>query len=408
MKIKLVAAAALAAAFVVSAWSPVVAPASAHPGDLSGVLKSTDGGQHWTYLSMGLVVDTVFALVIDPTQPTVMYAGTDRGLYRSRDGGVEWDRQTQGIDGEKVYSLALDPERPGALYAGADTGLFWSSDGAAWQQVGKGTANGPLFAVLADSRRPGTVYVAGEQSILRSSDRGARWAAASAGLPAGRILYLAAAGQEPTTLYAATSQGPFVTTNEGREWKPAATGLPGEGVFYVTASRHNTARLYTSVRDRIYSRLSTGSDWQEASPPLTCDAFPGRTWVLRLAERRRDSQLLYAGSERGLLLSSDGGATWSCPPPFDYTWVQVGAIVFDPNDPATVYAGTSGPPYRNHLVPSDLDSGDLPKPVTARSAGDWLPALLVLALFVAGSGLLLRLLVRRYRAPARTGKSVKK
>jgi photosystem II stability/assembly factor-like uncharacterized protein len=363
-------------------------------------MKSTDGGTQWSYLSMGLVVDTVFALALDPLQPQTIYAGSERGLFRSRDGGVQWDRQTQGLAGDAVYALAADADRPGALYAATSEGVFWSATGDLWQQLGKGAILGPLYEVLVSGSAPGVVYVAGGRGVWRSNDRGGRWAQATGGLPTGPVLSLAASSQQPGLVYAATNHGPYVTSNEGRAWTAVQPGLPAEGVFYVTPSQHVAGRMYTSVRDVVYRR-NDGADWQQQGPALLCDSFPGRTWVLRLAESPRVAQRLYAGSERGLFVSNDGGASWACPQPFDFTWVQVGAIVFDPTDANTIYIGTSGPPYRNYLVPSGDDAGGLPRPISASSANDWLPALLVLIAFIAGSVLILVVLLRRYRQPAR-------
>ncbi len=398
-KLTLMLAAALAAAFAVS--GVVVAPAVAHPGDLSGVLMSTDGGRHWSYLSTGLVVDSVFALLIDPAQAQTLYAGSERGLWRSRDGGVQWDRQTQGLEGDAVYALAAALDATGGIYAATEVGLFWSANGDAWQQLGKGVVSGPLFAILVDSRKPATLYAAGERGVMRSSDRGGHWSAASSGLPPVLVLSLAGDSQQAGVIYAATAQGPYISMNEGREWKALAGGLPDEGVFYVTASQHSGARLFTSVRDHVYSRSATDQDWQDMGAPLVCDSFAGRTWVLRLVESPGDPSLLWAGSERGLFVSSDGGATWLCPAPFDVTWVQVGAIALDPLQPATVYIGTSGPPYRNYFVARGAQAGALPPPVAASSVTNWLPAIVVLLVFVVSSVLVLRFLVRQSRRPVK-------
>jgi len=395
----LVLAAALAAAIVVSVSPPSAAPAAAHPGDLSGVLKSSDGGATWTYLSAGLVVDTVFALLIDPAQPSTFYAGTERGLFVSRDGGGQWDRQAQAPAGEQVYALAADPERLGGVYAGTSAGLFWSMAGERWQQLGKSTLTGSVRTVLLDTRQPGVIYAGGDSGVMRSADRGVRWTRASGGLPPGIVLDLAADAGRPGVIYAATAQGPYTSSDDGRTWTPLTAGLPAEGVFYVAAGQRPAA-LYTSVSDRIY-RQQNGQAWQEISPPLVCDSFLGRTWVLRLAQSPADAARLFAGSERGVFVSRDGGATWSCPAPFDVTWVQVGAIVFDPRDANVVYAGTSGPPYRNYLVPTGAEGGALPQPVTAASATDWLPALVVLIVFILGSAVLVTFLVRQYRRPAK-------
>ena len=46
---------------------------------MDGVLKSTDGGANWAPLNKGLDVRQVNALLIDPQNPAILYAGTSGG-----------------------------------------------------------------------------------------------------------------------------------------------------------------------------------------------------------------------------------------------------------------------------------------------------------------------------------------
>ena len=58
-----------------------------------GVMMSADDGESWTRASVrvGMHSDCIVkALLSDPRQPEVVYAGTDMGLYRSDDGGDSW------------------------------------------------------------------------------------------------------------------------------------------------------------------------------------------------------------------------------------------------------------------------------------------------------------------------------
>src|SRR2546426_1081335 len=66
-------------------------------GDVGGVYKSTDGGQHWAAMNTSLTNATVTALVIDPTASSTLYAGIiGGGVYKSTDGGQHWAAMNTG------------------------------------------------------------------------------------------------------------------------------------------------------------------------------------------------------------------------------------------------------------------------------------------------------------------------
>jgi hypothetical protein len=67
-----------------------------------GVLKSTDGAATWTDVSAGL--EPVRALAIDPITPAVLYAATVSGVFKSTDGGESWNPTglTQGLQSVNV------------------------------------------------------------------------------------------------------------------------------------------------------------------------------------------------------------------------------------------------------------------------------------------------------------------
>ncbi len=69
-------------------------------------------------------------VLIDPEQPSRVYAADAATLYRSNDAGQTWEPANEGLS-EAVAALALDPRQPEHLYALTAPGtLYRSEDGA--------------------------------------------------------------------------------------------------------------------------------------------------------------------------------------------------------------------------------------------------------------------------------------
>jgi len=88
-----------------------------------GVLFSGDGCATWRQSNNGLGSLFVNALAADPSDPDLIYAGTDGGAYVSFDSGENWSEMNDGLLGATVvYSIVVDPE--GTVYAATPYGVF--------------------------------------------------------------------------------------------------------------------------------------------------------------------------------------------------------------------------------------------------------------------------------------------
>jgi photosystem II stability/assembly factor-like uncharacterized protein len=87
----------------------------------NGMFKSTDGGANWSKVGNGLPTGdkrvAMHGLVIDPQKPNVLYVGS-RGVYKSTDGGLNWKPAGKGLGEAVVGQLVMDPLDPTSLYAG--------------------------------------------------------------------------------------------------------------------------------------------------------------------------------------------------------------------------------------------------------------------------------------------------
>ncbi|MBI2954590.1 MAG: DUF11 domain-containing protein [Chloroflexi bacterium] len=73
------------------------------------VFKTTDGGQTWTNINGNLPDVPVNSLVLDPSYPNTLYAGTDVGPMVTTDGGSTWAPLGAGFPIVTIFQLDLNP-----------------------------------------------------------------------------------------------------------------------------------------------------------------------------------------------------------------------------------------------------------------------------------------------------------
>lgn len=113
----------------------------------------------WTSIGPeGGIIDT---LAIDPTTPATLYAGTDYGVWKTTNGGMNWNTVNSGITYPNVYALAINPSATTSLYAGVlGAGVFHSPNGGgSWSAFNAGLTNIDVYALAIDLLTPATLYV---------------------------------------------------------------------------------------------------------------------------------------------------------------------------------------------------------------------------------------------------------
>jgi photosystem II stability/assembly factor-like uncharacterized protein len=160
-----------------------------------GLFRCQAADNTWESLTTGLPENVdVRAILVDPHNPDVIYAGTQDGPYRSRDGGDHWQKLDFPDQSAVIWALSMHPARPNVLYAGtAPIALYRSTDGGdSWHHLPNAKSPAHCERVGFDSRvlritidpsRPDDIYAALEVSgVIRSTDGGESWADMSAPL----------------------------------------------------------------------------------------------------------------------------------------------------------------------------------------------------------------------------------
>lgn len=124
---------------------------SLHDG---GLFVSDGQIKNWTRLDKGLDQDWIREILIDPTNPTILYlATTGRGVLKSIDGGRTWKEMNAGFTGSErdIRSLVMDPHDSSILYAGSHGDWIFRSRDAAetWKPLPLGPHQ-TMQQILAD------------------------------------------------------------------------------------------------------------------------------------------------------------------------------------------------------------------------------------------------------------------
>ena len=164
-----------------------------HPTDVNtlfigapsgGIWKSVNGGANWTNLSANIPYLGVSAILIDPSNPDIIYIGTgDRdsddapgvGVYKSTDGGVSWVPMNVGMGNTTVGMMLMHPSDPNTILAATYTGIFKTTNGGVtWSQ----TLAGDFRDIKFKPGNPDVVYatrIITPAQYYRSTDNGTTW-----------------------------------------------------------------------------------------------------------------------------------------------------------------------------------------------------------------------------------------
>jgi photosystem II stability/assembly factor-like uncharacterized protein len=196
-----------------------------------GVFETRNGGESWTKKMAGMKeVLMVVTLSMDPTQPSILYAGTSGGVYKSIDQAGHWQQVNNGLvppDMVKtsralnVTSIHVDPYEPDTVYAATLAGLYKSTDAAkSWKRIGESLTDQMIIAMVLDRSRQGVIYIAGREGVHRSEDGGMSWKAINNGFATTNIRTIVQSTTDPKLFYAGTNgSGLYRSHDAGDRWE---------------------------------------------------------------------------------------------------------------------------------------------------------------------------------------------
>jgi photosystem II stability/assembly factor-like uncharacterized protein len=317
-------------------------------GKLGGLFRQAVGDTHWEHVAKGLPEPTaVQAITVHPTQPGVVYLGTQEGPFRSVDSGASWEGLSFPDGKREVWSIEVHPRNPRVLYAGTSpVGVYRSDDGGdTWRRLPR--AQQPdrvkmgfacrVMRLAIDPQHPDEVHAALEVGgAMRSLDGGETWSDSSAdllelasrphlksrigsdtdteGMLDAHALCVSAAA--PGTVFLAVRMGLFRSPDRGATWQDMEVGRFSPLTYGrdVRVSPHDPRTLFAclspasrSQDGSLYRSQDLGQTWARFDHGLT-----PRSTMMGVALHAQDPSQVYCVSRHGQVFGTrDAGRTWS-------------------------------------------------------------------------------------------------
>ncbi len=249
-------------------------------------------------------------MAVDPTDPNVVYAGEYGGQITRYDHRTKQERNImawpQLADGHATADLKyrfqwnapimISPNDPKALYHASQILLRSRDGGETWEEISpdltrndkskQGRSGGPITIDVSGVEVFGTIFALGESA----ADPGVIWAGSDDGLV-------------------------HVTRDDGKTWSDVTPkGIPEFiQINAIDASAREKGRAYVAAtnykwddfRPYLFKTTDYGRTWTKITGGIPDGAF---TRVVREDPVRPG--LLYCGTELGLYVSFDDGASW--------------------------------------------------------------------------------------------------
>jgi photosystem II stability/assembly factor-like uncharacterized protein len=284
-----------------------------------GVYKSVDGGITWERINSANPRPFYYSQIhIDPSDEKYVYV-LGITIDASRDGGHSFRTAGRGVHPDH-HALWIDPADGRRQVLGCDGGLFETHDrGATWEFINT-LPIGQFYHVAVDSRRMYRVYGGLQDNGSWGGPSALRGGVALTEdewrpIYGGDGFVCQVDRDDPDLVYYEMQYGGMGRVNVRTGQRAAIRPPRVEGKNYrfnwktpFILSHHNP-RIFYSAGNYVFRSLDRGEDLRIISPELTRH---NKGTITAIAESPRDPDVLYAGTDDGLLwITRDGGNAWS-------------------------------------------------------------------------------------------------
>ena len=335
-----------------------------NPNDSDIMINSNDGGSNISFnggkswsTQKNQPTAQFYRVNVDNRFPYWVYGGQQDNSTvaiksSSFSNGISWKDWIAGVGGCETAYVAFDPDNPVLMYAGCYQGIITEYNAVldnnknimAYPEMGLGEPsdeqkyrfnwNAPILVSMHDSD---VIYHAANK-LLKTSDRGVTWKEISPDLtrnkrenmgPGGgpitnegaggeiyhTIYYVAESPHDKDVIYAGADDGLLhITMDGGKSWKNITPEMEEGMINSIEVSPHDPATVFIAFnrykfddfKPYVLKSDDFGNTWEVFNQGIEENSF-----VRVVREDKVKKGLLYAGTERGIYLSMNGGENWT-------------------------------------------------------------------------------------------------
>jgi photosystem II stability/assembly factor-like uncharacterized protein len=261
-----------------------------------GIYKTTDGGQNWKHMGLPKS-ERISNIIINPKNSKEVFVGVlgalwgdseDRGIYKTTDGGITWNKIMYVSPNTGCSELVMDPTNPDVMYAafwefrrtaysfnsgGDNSALYKTTDGGkTWNKITNGLPVGKLgrVTVAVAKSNPSIVYAAieseksGDKGLYRSDDAGTNWKKLNGDFELViRPFYfsrLVIDPKNPDIILKAGLQG-YISKDGGKTFRSIGGGIHSDFHDYIF-DPNDSNRIVVGTDGGVYRSWDGGNIWE--------------------------------------------------------------------------------------------------------------------------------------------------
>ncbi|MFC1592623.1 hypothetical protein ACFLWZ_01775 [Chloroflexota bacterium] len=308
-----------------------------------GLYRSDDGGATFydkNFLTPSVVVDDplrqgYYTFALNPSDTSEVWLGTwGKGIYKSYD-GMDFNITANGTDmkmyGKHIYQIIIDPENPTVVYAASEEGISRTTDGGnTWSDFSTGLETSQIrtLAITADR-----VLLCGTlgYEIYYYDEQDSRWQQMPAfgnfgtfwpiwnDRPFYQYTSLLLHPTDSEKIYLGTfPAGIYKSVDAGQSWQESNVGWTNDGVFTLLFHPENPEIIYAGTYNGVNRSIDSGTHWETWG-----DGWSAEQWVFSIDFDPQNPDIMYACSKNGenegtgregfhgtVMKSINGGEQW--------------------------------------------------------------------------------------------------
>jgi photosystem II stability/assembly factor-like uncharacterized protein len=306
------------------------------------------GGNDWRILSRAFIYGRVSALLITQSDSTrrIYVSVVSRGILRSDDNGTSWELINNGLRSFDIRALVADPLNSDVIYAGTGDrrGVFATLDGGnTWQSISSDElATVSVLAMTSTVSEGGTLLAGTDDGRIFAYKRSSRkWQLVSAYPGVGDIVGISGEPELGQYIYAGTANGDLLVSSDGGVSWILLKKIPtvfGINSIAVVPGRPNVVYVngYGIGGHLLWKSEDFGQNWRQASNEFTREAM---RWLL--IPRQEPSKLYIAGLA-GFFESENGASSWNFHSSIESPVASIDNITISPLRDGPIYASAGG------------------------------------------------------------------